>query len=146
MAEQGAGFLASSLHNVGLSNKRATALFAAEYHGLTLPQLAVLEAISMGGPPSQTDLVDRTGIDRSTLADIVRRLRDVGMLKRQRTEKDRRAYAVTLTDAGSRALRDGRRAASKVETLLLREWPAMVALRAAVPAAWSHPQSLMAAE
>ncbi|MFZ1102753.1 MAG: helix-turn-helix domain-containing protein, partial [Hyphomicrobiaceae bacterium] len=42
--------------------------------------------------------MNRTGIDRSTLADIVRRLTRKGLLQRCRTNEDARAYAVRLTD------------------------------------------------
>jgi DNA-binding MarR family transcriptional regulator len=41
---------------------------------LTPRQLAVLVTVANNEGLSQTGLVDRTGIDRSTLADIVRRL------------------------------------------------------------------------
>jgi len=53
---------------------------------------------------SQTDLVEVTGIDRSTLADIVRRMLKKGLLQRRRTREDARAYAVKLTDEGLRIL------------------------------------------
>jgi len=49
---------------------------------------------------SQTALVNATGIDRSTLADIVRRLVDSGLLQRKRMAFDARMYAVGLTEAG----------------------------------------------
>ena len=51
---------------------------------------------------SQTDLVERTGVDRSTLADIVRRMLKKGLLQRRRTKDDARAYAVKLTEEGWR--------------------------------------------
>ncbi len=45
---------------------------------------------------SQTDIVNLTGIDRSTLADIVRRLVKKGLLQRRRTKQDARAAAQRL--------------------------------------------------
>src|SRR5262245_26701727 len=46
---------------------------------------------------TQTDLVERTGIDRSTLADIVGRLLSHGLIQRRRAKEDARAYAIKLT-------------------------------------------------
>jgi len=51
------------------------------------------------------DLVDMTGIDRSTLADIVRRMLKKGLVQRRRTKDDARAYAVKLTDQGRKTLK-----------------------------------------
>jgi MarR family transcriptional regulator, temperature-dependent positive regulator of motility len=55
-------------------------------NGLTARQLAVLVTVSQNEGLSQTDIVERTGIGRSTLADIVRRLKRKGLLQRRRTE------------------------------------------------------------
>lgn len=71
---------------------------------LTPTQAMVLSAVvSFLGTPSQTDVVDVTGIDRSTVADVVRRLVARGMLTRRRTA-DRRRYALALTASGFKAL------------------------------------------
>jgi len=72
---------------------------------LTPRQLAVLVTVAGNEGLSQTGLVDRTGIDRSTLADIVRRMQRKGLLQRRRTREDARAYAVKLTDEGRRVLK-----------------------------------------
>jgi hypothetical protein len=66
-------------------------------NGLTARQLAVLVAVVENEGLSQTDLVERTGIDRSTVADIVKRLKGKGLLQRKRTKEDARAYAVKLS-------------------------------------------------
>ena len=72
---------------------------------------------------SQTGLVDRTGIDRSTLADIVRRMQRKGLLQRRRTKEDARAYAVKLTDEGRRVLRTAEPLAKKVDERVLEALP-----------------------
>ena len=64
-----------------------------------------VSAIADSDEPSQTTLVERTGIDRSTMADIVRRLTARGLVQRRRTRRDARRYAVRLTDKGENALR-----------------------------------------
>ena len=73
---------------------------------------------------SQTHLVDRTGIDRSTLADIVRRMLKKGLLQRRRTKEDARAYAVKLTDEGWRVLKSAEPLARKVDDRILAALPA----------------------
>jgi DNA-binding MarR family transcriptional regulator len=72
--------------------------------GITARQVAVLAAVAGLENPSQTKLCQTTGIDRSTLADIVRRLVSRGLLARRRTRDDARAYAVRLTPEGEKVL------------------------------------------
>ena len=72
--------------------------------GLTQRQFAVLEAVSQKSGLTQTDLVRATGIDRSTLADLVSRMTTKGLLDRERSTLDARAKAVRLSVAGQAAL------------------------------------------
>ena len=53
--------------------------------GITARQYVVLSAVDGLEDPSQTTLCQYTGIDRATLADIVRRLVERGLLMRRRT-------------------------------------------------------------
>jgi MarR family transcriptional regulator, temperature-dependent positive regulator of motility len=71
---------------------------------LTPRQLVVLLAVAETEGANQTRLVDATGIDRSTLADIVRRLVKRHLLKRRRGRRDARSYSVKLTDEGRQML------------------------------------------
>jgi len=79
---------------------------------LTQRQYAVLAAASTVDGASQTDLVRMTGIDRSTLADMVARMIERGWLGRERSAVDGRAKTVRLTEKGRVALKD---TAPKVE-------------------------------
>lgn len=72
--------------------------------GLTQRQFAVLEAVSVKSGLTQTELVKATGIDRSTLADLVARMTTKGLLERERSALDARAKAVRLSPAGAEAL------------------------------------------
>jgi DNA-binding MarR family transcriptional regulator len=72
--------------------------------GLTQRQFAVLETVSQKSGLTQTDLVRATGIDRSTLADLVARMTTKGLLDRERSAVDARAKAVSLSAAGQAAL------------------------------------------
>ena len=87
--------------------------------GLTPRQFAVLHTVSQNEGLSQTNLVEKTGIDRSTLADIIRRMLKKGLLQRRRTKEDARAYAVRLTEAGWRILRQADPIVSKVDERVL---------------------------
>jgi DNA-binding MarR family transcriptional regulator len=72
--------------------------------GLTQRQFAVLEAVSQKSGLTQTELVRATGIDRSTLADLVSRMTTKGLLDREKSTLDARAKAVRLSEQGQAAL------------------------------------------
>jgi len=91
---------------------------------LTKQQFTVLAALENNEGVSQTALVEMTGIDRSTLAEMVRRMLERGLVSRERTEKDARANAVAITANGRKALRVARSAADRAERLLLDPVPA----------------------
>ncbi len=90
---------------------------------LTKQQFTVLAALESNEGVSQTALVEMTGIDRSTLAEMVRRMLERGLLSRERTEKDARANAVAITTNGRKALRIARSAADRAEKALLDPLP-----------------------
>jgi DNA-binding MarR family transcriptional regulator len=75
---------------------------------VTQRQFAVLAAVAVAADegPTQSRLVKATGIDRSTLADMVARMIDKGLLTRERSVKDARANSVGLTDLGRHTLSD----------------------------------------
>jgi DNA-binding MarR family transcriptional regulator len=67
---------------------------------ITQRQYAVLTAVARNEGLTQTDLVKATGIDRSTLADMVARMIAKGLLERERSSLDGRANTVRLTEQG----------------------------------------------
>jgi len=73
-------------------------------YGLTPRQFAVLLTLKSDEGVTQSELVRRTGIDRSTLADMLARLGKRGLIASRRTESDQRANSVTITPEGQRAL------------------------------------------
>lgn len=113
--------MTSALHLLHRAGQCADELFALRVGetGLTPRQFAVMKAIATSEEPSQTTLVDRTGIDRSTMADIVRRLTARGLVQRRRTRRDARRYAVRLTDKGENALRQAEPAARFTDERIL---------------------------
>jgi len=86
---------------------------------LTPRQYIVLRCAAEADDPSQTALVETTGIDRSTLADIVRRLVERDLLERERTRRDARMYAVRVTEKGMDALNRARPAEAQSEQQLV---------------------------
>lgn len=91
--------------------------------GPTPRQFSVLHTVSENEGLSQTDLVRRTGIDRSTLADMISRLIKKGYLARQRTKADARANSVKLTAAGKKVLASATAKVIKAETAALNVLP-----------------------
>src|SRR6201996_853116 len=71
---------------------------------VTQRQYAVLSAVAAQEGLTQTDLVRATGIDRSTLADLVARMIGKSLLARERSAMDARANTVSLTTEGRAAL------------------------------------------
>lgn len=116
----------SALHLLHRAGQCADELFAIQIgqSDLTPRQFAVMRAVASSEEPSQTTLVEKTGIDRSTLADIVRRLVSKGLLQRKRTRRDARMYAVRLTDRGAAALKAAEPAARTTDERLLAALPA----------------------
>jgi len=86
---------------------------------LTRQQFIVLAAAEQNDGVSQTDLVNITGIDRSTLAEMIRRMIERGVLGRERTESDQRANAVHISPQGRKALKSARAANDRVEKALV---------------------------
>ncbi len=100
------GLAASPSHLMHRALQLALDIYSEEAgpDGLTQRQFAVLEAVSHRAGLTQTDLVRATGIDRSTLADLVSRMTTRGLLDRERSTIDARAKAVRLSEAGQAAL------------------------------------------
>lgn len=116
----------SPLHLLHRAGQCASEVFQVEVGSdeLTPRQYAILVTVAHHEGVSQTQLVDLTGIDRSTLADVVRRMLKKGLLQRRRTRDDARAYAVKLTEEGSRVLKTHEPMARRVDERILASLPA----------------------
>ena len=90
--------------------------------GLTHRQFTVLLAVDMHDGKSQTELVKITGIDRSTLADLVARLMAQGYVQRRRTKEDARTNSVKLTPFGKKLLKTAQTAAEDVDKTMLGQF------------------------
>lgn len=90
--------------------------------GLTLVQFAVLDCLLRHGPQTVVALVKLTGIDRSTMAEMLKRLEKGELLARAevQTEKPgRQPMVVTITPRGRKTLGRSERAVWDAEKQLL---------------------------
>lgn len=90
---------------------------------LTGPQFAVLTAVDVYPGVDQGSLASSVALDRSTMADIARRLEDRGLLIRQTAEHDGRRKLLYLSDKGMRTLRDADKRAKQLDAKLLAGYP-----------------------
>ena len=128
--------LEGTLHLLRRASQIADETFAVKIgrEDLTARQFIVLSIVASTENPSQTTICEQSGIDRSTLADIVRRLVARGLLSRRRTRQDARMYAVKITDAGLAVLEKARPVARSVDPAAnsaksgVRQQPAEVCL------------------
>lgn len=68
--------------------------------GLTLAQLGVLEALLHLGPMNQATLGAKLLRSKANMTQLLCQLEDDGLVKRERSELDRRAIELSLTRAG----------------------------------------------
>lgn len=71
---------------------------------LTVAQHLVLKMLDAVGSCSQQELSEQLRIDRSVMVGCIDGLENAGLVTRERHPRDRRAYAVTATEAGAQAL------------------------------------------
>ncbi|WP_207791940.1 MarR family winged helix-turn-helix transcriptional regulator [Siccirubricoccus phaeus] len=95
------GFLVRRLHQIH------TAIFAEEcqHYEITPVQYAVLTTLSLRPGIDQAGLAQEVGIDRTNVADVLARLAQRGLVKRQRNAADRRAVLARLTPEGEKTTR-----------------------------------------
>jgi MarR family transcriptional regulator, temperature-dependent positive regulator of motility len=112
----------SPSHLLHRALQRALDIYAEELGdaGITQRQFAVLAAAAEREGATQADLVRITGIDRSTLADMARRMIGKGLLERERSNLDGRANAVRLTEAGRAALAEAQPRMAAADARLLK--------------------------
>ena len=108
-----------AVHLLHRAGQVADEIFGREVHSLTPRQFAVLACVGQSDGLSQTDIVEQTGIDRSTIAELVRRMVKKGLLQRRRSKEDARAYVVRLTDSGREALKSAEPKALRADTAVL---------------------------
>ena len=75
-------------------------------YDITPRQFVALVLISANPGSSQTVVSKAAGIERSTMVSLVDVLQERGFVLRNRSETDRRSYALSLTDEGEKLVSD----------------------------------------
>ncbi|MEL7480597.1 MAG: MarR family winged helix-turn-helix transcriptional regulator [Pseudomonadota bacterium] len=102
------------------ASRSADALKAA---GITLRQFSLLAAVAREEGVSQAKLVEVTGIDRSTLADMASRMEQSRLIKRAASATDARAKSVSLLAAGRRALEKAMPGVAEADAAIVEALP-----------------------
>lgn len=86
-------------------------------------QFAVLMTVSQYPGLSQTELVARTGIDRSTIADMLERLSRRGLVRRRRSDRDHRTNVLEITKSGQALFEGAIAAVERAQIRILEPIP-----------------------
>ncbi len=82
-------------------------------------QYSVMEIISTNPGRTQSAIAWAAGLDRSSLVPILNQLEKNGLIVREPVENDKRAYAVTLTEAGEEELNSLREKIDDMEKIFV---------------------------
>ena len=77
-----------------------------QQHGLTSPQLGALRELEKTPLATPGHLADQLHVSPQTIAGILKRLEQRGLISRARDENDRRSFSLQLTDEGQRLSRE----------------------------------------
>jgi DNA-binding MarR family transcriptional regulator len=115
----------SPLHLLHRLRQCAGELFHAEMNGidLTARQYIVLVATSQKDGLSQQEIIEATGIDRSTISQVVQLMIRKGLLKRRRAKTDARAYSITLSEHGRDVLTAAEPIVRRIDEALISALP-----------------------
>jgi len=113
----------SIMHLIHRAAQGTDALFGKRSDDLTPRQFVVLDTIQRMGAVSQVELVRTTGIDRSTMSDMIFRLMKKNLVRRRRSSSDARAYRVTLTEQAQALLDELRAKVEEVDRIILNTLP-----------------------
>lgn len=109
-------------HLIRRAHQVSTAIFTQEMAraGLDLTpfQFAALSAIAGEPGLDQASVSAQAAVDRATIGGVIDRLVDKGLVARQVSPADRRARALTLTDAGAEVLGRAMAAISTIQEVL----------------------------
>ena len=87
--------------------------------GLTVPQLLVMQAIEKEGSPSTSALARHIVVSQATVTRIIDRLERGGLVRREKSSKDKRVVNVSLTEEGRAKLS---KAPEPLQAEFLREY------------------------
>lgn len=71
---------------------------------ITPAQFDVLQYIYFSGDKRMTDVSNYLGITKSTTTGLVQRIVELGYLKKDKSNRDRRSYIIKITNSGKRII------------------------------------------
>ncbi len=107
-----------------LSYQRSLEIFAEEVGPMRPRHFVILLTVNQNEGINQTELARRTGIDRSTTADMVARLASRGLLRREHSGRDHRANNLWITPQGLALVRDAIAPITRVQERVMAAIPA----------------------
>jgi DNA-binding MarR family transcriptional regulator len=109
------GYLVRRLHQIH------NAIFVEECRqfGITPVQYGLLTALHYYPGSDQVNLGREVGIDRTNVADVLERLSDRGLVRRERSQRDRRSMIAFLTPEGEKVHEQGRACMMRAQERLL---------------------------
>jgi DNA-binding MarR family transcriptional regulator len=112
-------------HLLRRCQQRAVEIFMEEIGParLTPRQFALLLTLAQRPGLTQTELVEETGIDRSTVGDMIDRLVRRGLVRRRRSGRDQRANTLAILPAGTAALREAVPAVERAQLRIIAPLP-----------------------
>ena len=111
--------LAPLLRRASQSAEATLAKALEDFYPLTPRQYDLLEAIGTS-TRTQAELATLTGIDRSTMSEVLRRLESQKLVKRPYSRADSRERIVSLTSSGAETLAKVSKAVSAADQLIER--------------------------
>lgn len=112
-------------HLLRRCQQRAVEIFMEEIGAtrLTPRQFALLVTLARWPGITQTELVTETGIDRSTVGDMIDRLVRRGFVRRRRSGRDQRANTLVILAAGIAALNEALPAVERTQARIMAPLP-----------------------
>lgn len=112
-------------HLLRRCQQRAVEIFTQEVGStrLTPRQFALLVTLARRPGLTQTELVAETGIDRSTVGDMIDRLVRRGLVRRRRSGRDQRANTLVILAAGLAAVREAIPAVERTQERIMAPLP-----------------------
>lgn len=119
-------FRASAIHLIHRAQQCADRLLETRMQqlGLTSTQLIVLSAVSAQAGMSQAQLCAVTGVDRTTMAQVVQRMVKKDLLQRKHARTDGRTYRIELAPRGCDVMIEAAAASEMASDKLLAALPA----------------------
>jgi DNA-binding MarR family transcriptional regulator len=77
-----------------------------EEHGITAPQLATLAEAKRLGGAAISAIARAVHLSQPTVSGVLDRLEGRGLVRRERSDRDRRSVIVTVTEKGEKLLRE----------------------------------------